>query len=157
MTERDGLRTLRVLMWVLIAVDVPLYVGWLARAAYLTGQRRLPEGDLVRWALPVLLPATAVVLVLGAGAIWWVSVVGRYESPLSKRWIWSGPAFVATCSALCGTASAPDPGVPVALLSLVVTGLGMGGLFLLPAAASRRLPDVVRRRVRSAPDGQERR
>lgn len=142
-------------MWVLIAVDVPLYVGWLARASYLAGRRHLPEGDAVRWGLPVLLSTAAVVLVLGAGAIWWVRVVGRYESPLSERWIWAAPAPVALCSVICGAAAVPDPGVAVVLLSLVVTGLGMGGLFLVPAASSRRLPHVVRERSAASSGGRE--
>ncbi|MGA5297969.1 hypothetical protein ACPCKV_29210 [Streptomyces koyangensis] len=36
----------------------------------------------------------------------------------------------------------------VGLLSAAVTGLGMTGLFFIPAAVSRRPPDVVRRRSR---------
>ncbi|MYU24774.1 hypothetical protein [Streptomyces sp. SID8352] len=56
--------------------------------------------------------------------------------------------FVAAFSVFCGVASVDDPSVAVGLLSAVVTGLGMTGLFFIPAAASRELPDVIRRRSR---------
>ncbi|WP_186001610.1 hypothetical protein [Streptomyces sp. IB201691-2A2] len=38
------------------------------------------------------------------------------------------------------------------LLSLVITGLGMAGLFFIPAARSRDLPDIVRRRSANSSD-----
>ncbi|GAB2821521.1 hypothetical protein GCM10027073_60570 [Streptomyces chlorus] len=53
-------------------------------------------------------------------------------------------------------ASVDDLSVSTGLLSVVVTGLGMVGLFFIPAASSRQLPDVIRRRAtarRTGPDG----
>ncbi|MFF7339723.1 hypothetical protein ACFZAT_20580 [Streptomyces sp. NPDC008163] len=47
-----------------------------------------------------------------------------------------------------GVASVEDLSVSVGLLSSTVTAPGMTGLFFIPAAASRQLPDVVRRRSR---------
>lgn len=47
---------------------------------------------------------------------------------------------------LCTVASVDDPSLSVSLLSVTVTGLGMIGLFFIPAACSRRLPDVIHRR-----------
>ncbi|MGW2492312.1 hypothetical protein ACWCV9_34590 [Streptomyces sp. NPDC001606] len=48
---------------------------------------------------------------------------------------------------LGGLAPVDDPSVSVGLLSAAVTALGMIGLFFIPAACSRQLPDVIRRRA----------
>ena len=137
---------LRIAMWVLIVVAVPVYVVWLVRVGYLTGQHRLPAGDVIRWALPTLIPAAAVVLCVLVGDTWWASVVDRAASPLRERWPLTVLLFIAAVSVFCGVAAVDHPTVSSGLLSLVLTGLGMAGLFLIPAARSRELPDVVLRR-----------
>ncbi|MFJ1751270.1 hypothetical protein ACIOJD_34335 [Streptomyces sp. NPDC088116] len=148
MSERGALRGLRVLMWVVIAVEVPVYLVWLVQVGYLTGQE-LPRGDIARWAPPVLLPPAAVLFCVMAGWTWWLSVVAGTRSSLRERWIVISLVFIAAFSVFCGVASVDDPSVAVGLLSAAVTGLGMIGLFS-PAAASRQLPDVIRRRSRRA-------
>ncbi|MFJ2272256.1 hypothetical protein ACIP4W_40040 [Streptomyces sp. NPDC088846] len=110
--------------------------------------QRLPRGDVVRWAPPVLLPSAAVLFCVMAGWTWWMSVVAQARSPLRERWIVASLVFVAVFSVFCGVASVDDPSVSVGLLSAAVTGLGMIGL--IPAVASRQLPDVIRRRSRRA-------
>ncbi|WP_262705527.1 MULTISPECIES: hypothetical protein [Streptomyces] len=154
MSRRGALRGLRIAMWVLIAVEVPVYLVWLAQVGYRAGQR-LPEGDTARWAPVVLLPPAAVVFCVAAGWTWWASVVARSGSPLRERWILVTLAFTAVTSVFCGVASVDDPSVSIGLLSLVVTGLGMVGLFFIPVASSRRLEDVIRRRAadRTGPAG----
>ncbi|MFB7258113.1 hypothetical protein [Streptomyces nojiriensis] len=148
MSERGALRGLRVLMWGVIAVEVPVYLVWLVQVGYLTGQQ-LSQGDAARWAPPVLLPPAAVLFCVAAGWLWWGSVVdNRARSPLREPWIVATLVFVAVSSVFCGVASVEDPSVSVGLLSAVVTALGMVGLFFIPAAASRQLPDVIRRRSR---------
>ncbi|MFE2384565.1 hypothetical protein [Streptomyces misionensis] len=146
MRERSALRELRVLMWVVIAVGVPVYLVWLVQVGYLTGQG-LPRGDIARWAPPVLLPPVAVLFCVMAGWTWWLSVVSRHRSPLREPWIVASLVFVAASSVSCGVVSVDNPSVPVGLLSAAVTGLGMIGLFFIPAAASRQLPEVIRRRA----------
>ncbi|MFE2384567.1 hypothetical protein [Streptomyces misionensis] len=47
MGGRGALRGLRAVLWVLIMVAVPLYLGWLAWVGYRAGHR-LPEGDTAR-------------------------------------------------------------------------------------------------------------
>jgi hypothetical protein len=136
-------------MWVVIAIEVPVYLVWLVQVGYLTGQE-LPRGDVARWAPPVLLPPAAVLFCVMAGWTWWLSVVASTRSPLRERWIVASLVFVAAFSVFCGVASVDDPSVSVGLLSAAVTGLGMIGLFFIPAAASRQLPDVIRRRSRRA-------
>ncbi|WTD07556.1 hypothetical protein OH717_34595 (plasmid) [Streptomyces albidoflavus] len=147
MSERGALRGLRVLMWAVIAIEVPVYLVWLVQVGYLTGQE-LPRGDVARWAPPVLLPPAAVLFCVMAGWTWWLSVVAGTRSSLRERWIVLSLMFVAAFSVFCGVASVDDPSVSVGLLSAAVTGLGMTGLFFIPAAASRQLPDVIRRRSR---------
>ncbi|MET9017047.1 hypothetical protein [Streptomyces olivaceoviridis] len=144
--QRGALRGLRVLMWVVIAIEVQMYLVWLVRVGYLTGQE-LPRGDVARWAPPVLSPPVAVLFCVMAGWTWWLSVVARNRSPLREGWIVASLVFVAVSSVFCGVASVDDPSVSVGLLSAAVTGLGMIGLFFIPAAASRQLPDVIRRRA----------
>ncbi|MEU0163375.1 hypothetical protein ABZ154_32460 [Streptomyces sp. NPDC006261] len=139
MSERGALRELRVLMWVVIAIEVPVYLVWLVEVGYLTGQE-LPRGDVARWAPPVLLPPAAVLFCVMAGWTWWLSVVAGTRSALRERWIVASLVFVAAFSVFCGVASVDDPSVSVGLLSAAVTGLGMTGLFFIPAAASRELP-----------------
>ncbi|WP_327575434.1 MULTISPECIES: hypothetical protein [unclassified Streptomyces] len=53
--------------------------------------------------------------------------------------------FVAVTSVFCTVASVDDPSLLVGLLSVTVTGLGMIGLFFIPAVCSRQLPDVIHR------------
>lgn len=151
MDERRGaLRALRVLMWVVIAVEVPVYLVWLVQVGYQAGQQ-LPRGDVVRWAPPVLLPPAAVLFCVAAGWAWWGTVVAGIRSPLRERGILAPLVFVAVFSVFCGVASVEAPSFSVGLLSATVTALGMTGLFFIPAAASRQLPDVVRRRSRRTP------
>ncbi|MFF4227467.1 hypothetical protein ACFYZH_32095 [Streptomyces abikoensis] len=152
MSERGALRGLRALMWMVIAVEVPVYLVWLVRVGYLAGQE-LPRGDVARWAPPVLLPPAAVLFCVMAGWVWWGSVVERTRSPLRERWIVVSLVFVAASSVFCGVASVDDPSFSVGLLSATVTGLGMVGLFFIPAAASRQLPDVIRQRSRRTGPG----
>ncbi|WP_329266554.1 hypothetical protein [Streptomyces sp. NBC_01451] len=77
-----------------------------------------------------------------------LDVVAGTRSSLRERWIVVSLVFVAVFSVFCGVASVDDPSVSVGLLSAAVTALGMIGLFFIPAAASRQLPDVIRRRSR---------
>ncbi|MEU5061294.1 MULTISPECIES: hypothetical protein [unclassified Streptomyces] len=56
--------------------------------------------------------------------------------------------FAAVTPVLCTVASVDNPSLTVGLLSVTVTGLGMTGLFFIPAACSRRLPNVTHRRSR---------
>ncbi|KIF67103.1 hypothetical protein HY68_35850 [Streptomyces sp. AcH 505] len=79
------------------------------------------------------------------------AVVAGIRSPLRERWVLASLAFVAVSSVFCGVASFDAPSFSVGLLSATVTALGMTGLFFVPAAASRELPDVVRRRSRRTP------
>ena len=150
MSKCGALRGLRVLMWVVIAIEVPVYLVWLVQVGYLTGHQ-LPRGDVARWSPTVLLPSAAVLFCVMAGWTWWGAVVARTRSPLRERWIVASLAFVALTSVFCGVASVNEPSVPVGLLSAVVTGLGMIGLFFIPAACSHHLPDVLRRRSDRAP------
>lgn len=145
--QRGALRGLRALMWVVIAIEVPVYLVWLVQVGYQAGQQ-LPRGDVARWAPPVLLPPAAVLFCVAAGWTWWGAVVARTRSPLCERWIVASLVFVAAFSVFCGVASVDDPSFSVGLLSAAVTALGMIGLFFIPAAASRQLPDVIRRRSR---------
>ncbi|WP_029383077.1 hypothetical protein [Streptomyces leeuwenhoekii] len=149
--QRGPLRGLQTLMWIVIVIEVPVYLVWLVQVGYLTGQE-LPCGDIARWAPPVLLPLVAVLFCVMAGWTWWLSVVARTRSPLREKWVVASLAFVAVSSVLCGVASVDDPSVPAGPLSVIVTGLGMAGLFFTPAACSRQLPDVVRRRSSTARD-----
>ncbi|WP_329156325.1 hypothetical protein OIU91_42825 (plasmid) [Streptomyces sp. NBC_01456] len=153
MSERGALRGLRVLMWVVIAIEVPVYLVWLVQVGYETGQQ-LARGDVARWAPPVLLPPAAVLFCVAAGWVWWGTVVSGARSSLREPWILASLGFVAVFSVFCGVASVDDPSVSVGLLSAAVTGLGMIGLFFIPAAASRQLPDVIRRRRTTAVPGE---
>ncbi|MGW3652466.1 hypothetical protein [Streptomyces sp. NPDC000878] len=152
MSGRGTLWALRIAMWVLIVVAVPVYLVWLVRVGYLTGQR-LPAGDVARWVPPVLLPSAAVLFCWMAGTTWWMSAVARTPSPLREPWIAATLVFTAVASVFCGVAVFDEPDLSAGLLSVVITGLGMAGLFFIPAARSRELPDVVRRRsARSSED-----
>ncbi|RRQ72697.1 hypothetical protein CQW39_31850 [Streptomyces griseofuscus] len=149
--QRVALRGLRILMWVVIAVEVPMYLVWLVQVGYRTGQQ-LPRGGVARWAPPVLLPPAAVLFCVAAGWAWWGAVMAGTRSSLRERWILASLAFVAALSVFCGVASVDDPSFPVGLLIATVTALGMTGLFFIPAAASRQLPDVIRRSYRRTTD-----
>ncbi|MFD3622538.1 hypothetical protein ACFWWT_46885 [Streptomyces sp. NPDC058676] len=134
-----------------IRPGLAVYLVWLVRVGHLAGQR-LPAGDVARWAPPVLLPPAAVLFCVMAGTTWWMSAVARTPSPLREPWIAATLVFTAVASVFCGVAAFDDPDVSAGLLSLVITGLGMVGLFFIPAARSRDLPDVVRRRSAGSSD-----
>ncbi|MFE2319796.1 hypothetical protein ACFXC8_43210 [Streptomyces sp. NPDC059441] len=114
-----AVRALRISMWVLIMVAVPVYVVWLVRVGYLTGQHRLPADDVVRWAPPTLFPAAVIVLCATVGAMWWASVAVGTPSPLRERWPVTVLVFVAVVSAFCGVAAIDHPDVSAGLLSAV--------------------------------------
>ncbi|MHA4820177.1 hypothetical protein ACXZ65_38175 [Streptomyces aculeolatus] len=139
------------LMWIIIVVEVPLYLIWLVYSVHDTAQD-LPSGDAGRWAFPILFPVVAAVLTPTVGTMWWTGVVTESRELRRNAWGWALLAIVAGYSVACGTAAAKEPGVDTALLSLVVTGLGMVGLFFIPAALSRSLPEVVRRRAQGRRD-----
>ncbi|MEW2302250.1 hypothetical protein AB0958_20140 [Streptomyces sp. NPDC006655] len=82
-----------------------------------------------------------------------MSVVTRTTSPLRERWTVLALLFIAAVSVLCGVAVVDDPAVSAGLLSFTVTGLGMAGLFMIPAARSRELPDILHRRSTDSSDG----
>ncbi|MER5370864.1 hypothetical protein [Streptomyces sp. NPDC002722] len=132
----------------MIVIEVPVYLVWLVQVGHQAGQQ-LPRGDVARWAPPVLLPPAAVLFCVMAGWTWRMSVVAQTRSPLRERWIVTSLVFVVS-SVFCGVASVDDPSVSVGLLSAAVTGLGMIGLLFIPAASSRQLPDVIRRRSQRA-------
>ncbi|MFD0296436.1 hypothetical protein ACFWJS_28510 [Streptomyces sp. NPDC127061] len=132
----------------MIVIEVPVYLVWLVQVGHQAGQQ-LPRGDVARWAPPVLLPPAAVLFCVMAGWTWRMSVVAQTRSPLLERWIVTSLVFVVS-SVFCGVASVDDPSVSVGLLSAAVTGLGMIGLLFIPAASSRQLPDVIRRRSQRA-------
>lgn len=129
MRGRRRLRALRVALWVVIVIEVPLYLVWLVRVGYLTGQR-LDDGDVAQWVPPVLLPSAAVVFCVAAGWAWWASMVAQERSPLRELRIVATLVFTAGASVFCGVVSVDDPSVLIVLLSVVVTGLGRLGGFV---------------------------
>ncbi|KOT49917.1 hypothetical protein ADK43_34935 [Streptomyces rimosus subsp. rimosus] len=60
------------------------------------------------------------------------------------------PTHVGLTSLLCALLAADELTVGVGLRSAAITGLGMIGLFFIPAVSSRQLPDVIRQRSRRA-------
>ncbi|MFB7082603.1 hypothetical protein, partial [Streptomyces sp. NPDC056308] len=102
-TRRPAVRRLRVLMWVVIVIEVPVYLVWLVQVGHQAGQQ-LPRGDVARWAPPVLLPPAAVLFCVMAGWTWRMSVVAQTRSPLRERWIVTSLVFVVS-SVFCGVAS----------------------------------------------------
>lgn len=107
-SERGALRGLRILMWVVIAVEVPVYLVWLVQVGYLAEQE-LPRGNVARWAQPVLLPPATVLFCVTAGWTWWLSVVASTRSSLRERWIVDPQVLVAAFSVFCEVTSVDDP------------------------------------------------
>lgn len=121
-----------------------LYLAWLAIAAWQTGHHHLPAGDIMRWGLAVLLPAAAIVLIGGAGLVWWVTGADT-SGPLGLprgRWTWLGFAFTAFYSVFAGTWQT-QPGTGPAIGSAVLTLIGMSALFVLPMLCSPKLGRAV--------------
>ncbi|WP_454605421.1 hypothetical protein [Streptomyces tendae] len=79
-------------------IEVPLYLVGLVRVGYLTGQR-LDDGDVARWAPPVLLPPAAVVFRVAA---WWTSMVAEEKPPLRQPQIAPTLVFTVAASVFCG-------------------------------------------------------
>jgi hypothetical protein len=122
-----------------VAVAV-LYLAWLTIAAWATGHHHLVRGDIMRWGTAVLLPAAALVLVSGAGAVWWAQRSTGAATPSILRLFWTRAAlvFVAAYSIFCGLEQG-TASVGSAVGSAAITVPGMLALFLLPMLCSPRL------------------
>ncbi|GGV89025.1 hypothetical protein GCM10015535_41550 [Streptomyces gelaticus] len=79
-------------MWLVIAVEVSVYLMWLAKVGHRTEQQ-LPRGDVAQWAPPVLLPLATALFCVAAGWAWWESVVAHiaWTMPTPRRQLWAAP------------------------------------------------------------------
>lgn len=135
-------RTLRLLLWIYTVVSVPLYLWFLHHAAGRWADR-LPEGDNLRFWLPIVVPLAAFSFTTISSTSWWWSTEDRPFLLGRKGWRFM-MVFIVALSLMAGFFGSAHQDVVAVLLTVMVTTIGIAGLWLLPPALSPRLLDTLR-------------
>ncbi|MFJ9598049.1 hypothetical protein ACIRS3_35560 [Streptomyces virginiae] len=122
--QRGALRGLRILIWAVIAVEVPVYLVWLVQVGYQAGQQ-LPCGGVARWAPPVLLPPAAVLL----------CVAGSVEDPSFLVFLLSATVTALGMLGLFFTPAAASRQLPDVIRLALPPGIGRTDLKLPESCA----------------------
>ncbi|WP_310729099.1 hypothetical protein [Streptomyces sp. N2A] len=137
---------LRLVMWANTVVSVPLYLWFLHHMAGRGGDHVEP-GDPLRFWLPIVVPLAAFSFTLLSAVSWWGSTETRPYLLGRKGWRFL-IVFVSGLSLLTGTSGASNLDATAVLLTMMVTAIGIMGLWLLPAALAPQLLDTLRRNQR---------
>jgi hypothetical protein len=144
-------RALRLTLWACVIVSVPLYLWFLHHAAGWWAEH-LPEDDNVRLWLPYVVPGAALSFTLLAALSWWVSIVDAKPFLLGRtRWRFL-VVFVCELSLIAGVLGAQVRDATAVVLTVMVTTIGMTGLWLLPPTLSPRLLAALPKRDEPSAD-----
>lgn len=139
---------LRTALGLCVLTSVPLYMVFLHTAAH-RWALQLEPGDFTRSVLPFTVPAAAAGFTLLAAQSWWFTLWSGRPFLLGRTGWWFVLAFVVVLSVAAGLLGAKGSvGFNDVLLTAMMTGIGLVGLWLLPPAFSPRLLDGLPRRGR---------
>lgn len=133
---------MRVLLWLYALVSIPLYLWFLHHAGDRWGQQ-LPADDDLRFWLPIIVPLAAFSFTTMSSTSWWWSTEDRPFLLGRKHWRFM-MVFVVALSLMAGYFGSAHQDVIAILLTVMVTIIGIVGLWLLPPALSPRLLDTLR-------------
>ncbi|MET9694333.1 hypothetical protein ABZY81_38940 [Streptomyces sp. NPDC006514] len=134
---------LRVVLWVNTVVSIPLYLWFLHHMGDRWGQH-LPADDSLRFWLPIVVPLAAFSFTLMSCTSWWWSTDTRPYMLGRKGWRFLMVAVVAL-SLMTGFIGSANRDFIAVVLTVMVTTIGIAGLWLLPAALSPQLLDTIRK------------
>ncbi|MFD4578007.1 hypothetical protein ACFWNK_37545 [Streptomyces sp. NPDC058417] len=132
---------LRVLLWLYVLVSIPLYLWFLHHAGDRWGQQ-LPADDDLRFWLQIFAPIAAFGFTTMSSTSWWWSSEDR-PFLLGRKHGRYLMVFVVALSLMAGFFGSAHQDVDAVLLTVLVTIIGIVGLWLLPPALSPRLLDTL--------------
>jgi hypothetical protein len=133
---------MRVLLRLYALVSIPLYLWFLHHAGNRWGQQ-LPTDDDLRFWLPITVPLAAFSFTTMSSTSWWCSTDERPFLLGRTHWRFM-MVFVVALSLMAGYFGSAHQDVVAVLLTVMVTTIGITGLWLLPPALSPRLLDTMR-------------
>lgn len=133
---------MRVLLWLYTLVSIPLYLWFLHHAGGRWGQQLPADDDLRLW-LPIVVPLAAFSFTTISSTSWWWSTEDRPFLLGRRQWRFL-MVFVAALSLMAGFFGSAHQDAVAVLLTVLVTTIGIVGLWLLPPALSPRLLDTLR-------------
>ncbi|MGW5679534.1 hypothetical protein ACWEV4_31410 [Streptomyces sp. NPDC003860] len=133
---------MRGLLWLYSFVSIPLYLWFLHHAGDRWGQQ-LPADDDLRFWLPIIVPLAAFSFTTMSSTSWWCSTEDRPFLLGRKHWRFM-MVFVVALSLMAGYFGSAHQDAVAVLLTVMVTIIGIVGLWLLPLALSPRLLDTLR-------------
>lgn len=140
---------MRVVLWLYALVSVPLYLWFLHHMGDRWGQQ-LPADDDLRFWLPIVVPLAAFSFTTMSSTSWWYSTEDRPFLLGRKRWRFL-MVFVVALSLMAGFFGSAHQDFVALLLTVMVTAIGVVGLWLLPPTLSPQLLDTLR--PKKAPAG----
>lgn len=133
---------MRVVLWLYALVSIPLYLWFLHHMGDRWGQQ-LPADDDLRFWLPIVVPLAAFSFTTMSSTSWWWSTEDRPFLLGRKHWRFM-MVFVVALSLMAGFFGSAHQDFVAVLLTVMVTTIGIAGLWLLPPALSPRLLDTLR-------------
>ncbi|MGC5041099.1 hypothetical protein ACLQ2C_36790 [Streptomyces sp. DT73] len=140
---------MRLLLWLYALVSVPLYLWFLHHMGDRWGQQ-LPADDSLRFWLPIVVPLAALSFTLMSCTSWWWSTETRPVLLGRKGWRFM-MVFVVALSLMAGFFGSAHQDFVALVLTVMVTTIGILGLWLIPPTLSPRLLDTLP--SRKAPAG----
>jgi hypothetical protein len=139
---------MRALLWLYALVSIPLYLWFLHHAGDRWGQH-LPADDDLRFWLPIIVPLAAFSFTTMSSTSWWWSTEDRPFLLGRKHWRFM-MVFVVVLFLMAGFFGSAHQDVVAVLLTVMVTTIGITGLWLLQPALPPRLLDTLRPKKASA-------
>ncbi|MEU6175830.1 hypothetical protein ABZ832_28470 [Streptantibioticus parmotrematis] len=132
---------MRMTLWLYALVSIPPYLWFLHHIGERVGQQ-LPAGDDLRFWLPIVVPLTVFSFTTMSSTSWWGSTEGRPFLLGRKDWRFL-MVFVVALSLMTGFFGSARQDVVAMVLTVMVTTVGVAGLWLLPPTLSLRLLDTL--------------
>ncbi|MFE6904477.1 hypothetical protein ACFVFJ_48245 [Streptomyces sp. NPDC057717] len=131
-------------LWLYELVSVPLYLWFLHHMGDRWGQQ-LPADDDRRIWLPIVVPLAAFSFTMMSSTFWWRSSEARPMLLSCRGWKFM-MVFVVALSLVTGIFGSANRDIVSVVLTVMVTTIGIAGLWLLPPTLSPQLLDTPRRR-----------
>jgi hypothetical protein len=139
-----------VVLWLDALVSIPPYLWFLHHMGDRWGQQ-LPADDDVRFWLPIVVPLAAFSFTTISSTSWWYSTDDQPFLLGRKHWRFM-MVFVVALSLMAGFFGSAHQDFVALLLTVVVTTIGIAGLWLLPPTLSPHLLDTLRPKKAPADD-----
>lgn len=133
---------MRVVLWLFALVSVPPYLWFRHHMGDRWGQQLPADDDLRLW-LPIVAPLAAFSFTTISSTSWWCSTEARPFLLGRTGWRFM-MVFVVALSLMTGFFGSANPDAIAVVLTVMVTTIGIAGLWLLPPTLSPQLLDTLR-------------